>query len=164
MEEIWKEIEGYDGCYEVSNFGRIKANYKYRPSRILKGSINNCYLTVGLYKNKKSKTIKIHRLVALHFIQIVKDKPFVNHIDCDKMNNKASNLEWCDAFENMQHANINGRMNYKTGENHYSTKLKEVDVLNIRSSSLTQKKLSLLYGVGVSTINMIKKRKNWKHL
>jgi len=164
MEEIWKEIEGYDGYYEVSNYGRIKANYKYRPSRILKGSINNCYLTVGLYKNKKSKTIKIHRLVALHFLQTIKDKPFVNHIDCDKMNNKASNLEWCDSFENMKHASINGLMNPIIGEKHYKTKLKEEDVLNIRSSCLPQKELSLLYGVGVSTISMIKKRKNWKYL
>lgn len=164
MEEIWKYIDGYDECYEVSSFGRIKANYKYRPSRILKGSINNCYLTVGLYKNKKSKTIKIHRLVAFHFIENRGNKPQVNHIDSNKLNNYSYNLEWCDSFENMKHASVNGLMNPIIGEKHYKTKLKEEDVLNIRSSCLSQKELSLLYGVGVSTISMIKKRKNWKHL
>jgi len=163
MEEIWKIIEGYN-TYEVSNLGRFKSNYKYKPSRILKGTVINGYLSVGLYENKKLKLFRAHRLIAFHFIDNSNNKPMVNHIDGNKLNNKISNLEWCNGFENMNHASKNGLMNPVIGENHYKTKLKECDVLNIRSSNLPQKKLALIYGIGISTISMIKSKKNWKHL
>lgn len=105
MKEIWKPIKGYKG-YEISNHGRVKSYHKTKNGRILKGSINAYgYVDVKLKReNNRQDTIKIHRLVALHFIPNIENKPEVNHIDGNKSNNKYDNLEWCNRSENIQHA------------------------------------------------------------
>lgn len=109
MKEEWKDIKGYEGYYQVSNLGNIKSfiyfnghEYIYRE-RILKPQ-NNRYLTVRLAKNKKVKQYTIHRLVAEYFISNEDKKPYVNHKDGNKYNNRVDNLEWCTAKENTQHA------------------------------------------------------------
>lgn len=96
--EIWKDIDGYDGYYQVSNMGNVRNAVK---SKILKQQKSrNGYLTVSLTKNNKLTTYRVHRLVASAFIPNPDNKPSVNHIDCDPLNNKAENLEWCTAQEN----------------------------------------------------------------
>lgn len=108
MGEIWKDIEGYEGKYQISNLGRIrsvKTQYK-----ILKPDLYNGrgYANITLIKDdEKFKTV-IHRLVAKAFIPNPKDKPIVNHINGNKLDNRADNLEWCTESENAEHA-------YKTG-------------------------------------------------
>ena len=100
LNEIWKPIKGYEGLYEVSNFGRIKS-LKFGKERIIKGSKDKYgYLQVGLSKNNKSKTFKVHRLVAEAFIDNTDNLPQVNHKDENPSNNVVSNLEWCDAKYN----------------------------------------------------------------
>lgn len=100
MEEIWKDVKGYEGLYKVSNFGRVKS-LKYGRERILKTGKGGYYLTVGLYFDNKLKTVKVHRLVAMAFIENHDNKPFVNHKDEDKYNNNVNNLEWVTHAENM---------------------------------------------------------------
>ena len=103
MEEIWKDIQGYEGKYQVSNLGRVKSlNYKnYEKERILKYGINTQgYLIVCLCVNKQRKIFAVHRLVSQAFIDNPNNLPQVNHIDENKHNNCVDNLEWCDSKYN----------------------------------------------------------------
>lgn len=102
LEEVWKDIEGYEGLYQVSTHGRVKSVFRYH--KILKSRVkNNGYKYVQLYKNGTPYTYYIHRLVAQAFIPNPQNKPQVNHIDEDKENNRVENLEWCTRSENMNH-------------------------------------------------------------
>lgn len=132
-QEIWKDIKGYEGLYQVSNLGRVKSfktnkrkyEYKYMSLVIDKKG----YLTVSLCGNHKRKTYKVHRLVSQAFIPNQEGKTQVNHIDGNKQNNRVDNLEWCTNGENGIHAYKNGlRPNVRTvrcittGEKYYSTR------------------------------------------
>ena len=110
--EIWKDIEGYEGLYQVSNLGRVKSlNYKCtKEEKILKlMSDKDGYLYVNLYKEGKRKTYKVHRLVAKAFIPNPENKLEVNHKDEDKTNNKVENLEWMTCKENINYGTRNER-------------------------------------------------------
>lgn len=107
MGETWKDIKGYEGLYQVSNFGRLKTlHYKgSNKEKILKyGKSSNGYLLATLYKEKHKKVYKIHRLVAKAFISNPENKPQVNHIDGCKQNNNVLNLEWVTCKENIEHS------------------------------------------------------------
>ena len=99
--EIWKDIIGYEGYYQVSNLGRIK---NINTNRILTGDTNNIgYRRVTLYTPEK-KRFFILRLVALHFCEGYQEDLVVNHKDGNKLNNCADNLEWVTHSENDLHA------------------------------------------------------------
>lgn len=102
-EEIWKEIQGYEGEYAVSNKGRVRNK---KNGKILAGAYDGYgYRFVKLYKaNSKPKQIKVHRLVALAFIPNPDNLPYINHIDENKGNNNVENLEWCTASQNQRHS------------------------------------------------------------
>lgn len=111
----WASIEGYEGLYEVSADGRVRTvphvtNGHTVRQRYLKIAAYNSqrYAAVRLYKDGKPKDYKVHRLVAKAFVPNPKNKPQVNHIDGNKLNNSASNLEWCTQAENNRHAIDNG--------------------------------------------------------
>lgn len=119
MEEVWKDVKGYEGYYQVSNLGNIKSleriiensgtrtGYYKIKERILKPRENksrNGYYELSLRKDGKEKRFKVHRLVACAFIENPYNKPEVNHIDGNKSNNYASNLEWTTSKENKEHA------------------------------------------------------------
>lgn len=107
MNEIWKDIEEYEGLYQVSNLGRVKSLY---TNDILKGcKTSNGYLKVNLYKNSVKSTKTIHRLVAESFISNPENKSQVNHINENKTNNMVSNLEWSTSKENNNHGTRNKR-------------------------------------------------------
>lgn len=114
MIEIWKNIAGYESLYQVSNLGRVKSlgNDRTRKEKILKPGKNKLgYLKVVLCKEGKMKTITVHRLVAAAFVQ--NDSLFnneINHIDENKENNCASNLEWCDRQYNANYGTAIERM------------------------------------------------------
>ena len=96
--EIWRDIRGYEGLYQVSNLGRVKS---LRSNNILKGgSYPNGYLFVGLCKHNKVKTCMRHRLVAQAFIPNLLNKPEVDHINTDKNDNTVENLRWVTHYEN----------------------------------------------------------------
>ena len=114
LKEVWKDIKGYEGLYQVSNMGKIKSlKFSHgNKEKILKGNKEKFgYLVVTLYKNKGRKNFKIHRLVAETFIPNPKNLPQVNHIDGNKQNNRIDNLEWCTAKENTNHAHKTGLAN-----------------------------------------------------
>ncbi|WNT43856.1 HNH homing endonuclease [Lactococcus phage PMBT68] len=96
MTEIWKDIIGYEGLYQVSNLGRVKG-------KRMKGlyTDKDGYYHVNLYKNGKMTNTFVHRLVALNFIDNPENKAQVNHIDENKSNNAVSNLNWMTNKENI---------------------------------------------------------------
>lgn len=119
MEEIWKDIEGYEGLYQVSNIGRVKSLEKYVKTgggyglhflseRILKqGKGSRGYLQVRLGNGKKQKMFAVHRLVAQAFIPNPDSLPQVNHKDENKENNCVDNLEWCSSKYNCNYGSRN---------------------------------------------------------
>ena len=132
MKEIWKDIPGYEGRYQASNLGNILAlNYKrsHKP-HLLKQSITyDGYhrVCLGNGSRKNTKRITVHILVAKTFIPNPENKPQVNHIDGNKDNNCASNLEWVTCKENIQHSIKIGLRNpknrhYLYGSNHHCSK------------------------------------------
>lgn len=118
MEEIWKDIKGYEGLYQVSNFGNVKSldryiinkngDKQYFPGKYLTQGVSDNYLKVTLSKSNKQRTFRVHILVARAFIPNPENKPEVNHIDGNKKNNKVNNLEWNTRSENELHAYKNG--------------------------------------------------------
>ena len=118
MQEIWKDIKGYEGLYQVSNKGNVKSlkrvywsGIKNLTPKILKEKIlnthkayNTDYLNVVIYKNSKPKCWYLHRLVAETFLPNPENKRCINHIDGNKRNNNVENLEWCTYAENTEHA------------------------------------------------------------
>lgn len=133
--ETWKDIKGYEGLYQVSNLGRIKSlereifhpltnTYVLHPEQILKiskGKRDRYYL-VGLHQNGKLKTFSVHRLVAIAFIPNPDNKPQIDHIDGNKINNVVENLRWCTAKENCNNPlrikKFLGRNNHYFGKKH----------------------------------------------
>lgn len=108
--EEWMDVVGYEGLYKVSSDGRIKSYHtKFKKPIILKTSMTTTgYRKVELVKDKTKKSLKVHRLVAEAFIPNKENKPYVNHLDSDPLNNNVNNLEWCTQKENMIHSAIFG--------------------------------------------------------
>lgn len=137
--EIWKDIEGYEGLYEVSSLGRVRSLDRIdgaghlRKGKILKPKLEpSGYLRVTLHKESIGKCFRINRLVASAFIPNPNGYPVVNHRDEDKTNDRADNLEWCTVRYNNNYGTRNERIvqtKINNGTyNEYLVNLKKKDV------------------------------------
>ena len=158
--EIYKNIENYEGLYQISNLGNVKSlnNSKFKKEKILKkGLQKNGYEIISLCKENKKKSYTVHRLVALHFIPNLENKKQVNHINGIKTDNIVENLEWCTTSENTKHAYDNGFIDlYKHGK-HIASKLTNIEVSQIRviGKNLKQKEIADLFGVSQVIISNV---------
>jgi len=136
MQEIWKDVNGYEGLYQVSNLGRVESLQR-DVNLILKPRLRrDGYLIVSLSKNGKVKSKPIHRLVATAFIPNPDNKKTVNHKDGNKLNNHVTNLEWNTSSENNKHAyNIGIKIGSMTGkfgnEHNRSTKINQYNKIGV---------------------------------
>ena len=102
--ERWKDIEGYEGLYQISDYGRVKSLRRKKPIIMRAHEDLKHYLDAPLSVNGIEKNCRLHRLVAKAFIPNPDNLPRINHIDCNKHNNYILNLEWCDNGYNQRHA------------------------------------------------------------
>lgn len=161
MDEIFKEVNGTDGKYMISNLGRLKSLCGKQPLFVRYFEDKDGYFKYGIFRKNKL----IHRLVAIAFIDNPENKPEVNHKDGDKQNNRVDNLEWVTRSENAQHSFDNKLQVAIGGEKHYASKLTKAIVIKIRKSKgVTQKSLAEKYKVSQSVICDVIKGKTWKHI
>ncbi len=107
ISEVWRDVKGFEGLYMVSNIGRVRSFTWKMRGKIMSSQLDKWgYLAVGLHDGKRHKRELIHRLVAYAFIPNMMDKPGVNHINGDKQDNRAENLEWATQRENNNHSII----------------------------------------------------------
>lgn len=184
--EIWKDINGYQGLYQVSNMGRVKSlerffmggtDYKQKvivKERILKPGIGktkkDAYPKVVLYKNSKGESVAVHLLVARHFLDNPENLPEVNHKTGVKHFNRAVDLEYVTKSDNAKHAfdtglsDANKAMvsNLQTGENNRMAKLSDFQVAQIRvflKRDFSGNEIAGMFGVKPSLISHIKSGK-----
>lgn len=172
QKEIWKDIIGYEGLYQVSNLGNVKSLNYGRSGKVcllkLKIHTGNYFQVVLCNRKCKNKYFYVHRLVAQHFIFNSENKRCINHKDCNKQNNKVENLEWVTYKENQKHAFANG-LNFSPalkGEQHGRAKLTLKDVNAIRElyskGNISQREIANKYNMGESTISSIINYKTWQ--
>lgn len=166
MKHEMKEIPGYQGRYWVSEHGRVWSAYSMKfltPVEHRDG-----YLKVRLCLRGVETECLIHRLVAVAFVPNPDGKPEVNHLDADKKNNTADNLEWATRSENMKHAAAAGVLAPvdNRGEKNGQAKLTTDQVLQIRAmrGAQTQTHLAEVFGVSRRTIGMIFSGARWPHV
>lgn len=175
--EYWKNIQGFDDVFYISNIGRIKSASRELtyPSRcgnpvtrmtkekmLVLRPTRYGYIQTNLAHNGVNTMWFVHRLVAIAFIPNPYNFPHVNHIDGDKTNNSVENLEWITPKENIAHAISTGLL--KRGANSKCAKLTWEEVRHIRNNTkLTRQELALLYEVNVTTIVNVIKYKTYKN-
>lgn len=120
MQEIWKDVKGFEGRYQVSNLGRLKSLTRKTPCIMVPVVHHTGYVHASLVKDRKRYNVNVHRIVAEAFIPNPEGKKTVNHIDGNKSNNVVSNLEWSTQKENINHAiktglNLHDSFKGKTG-------------------------------------------------
>lgn len=155
MIEEYRKIEGSE--YSVSNMGNIKTS----KGLVLKPRLHRTgYYTVGIDK----KTSVIHRAVGKAFVPNPNNYPDLNHLEGNKLNNEATNLEWCTRKQNIHHSYSLGLST--VGEKRYNSKLTEKEVLEIRAlaGSKNNREISEIYNVTHQTIWGIIHYRKWKHL
>ena len=183
-QEIWKPVLGvndglYDGYYEVSNFGRFKMlprllrhskGMRVSKEKIVQGCNRNGYRTVSFKKDGVKRTIDVHILVARAFINNPNPKKFkiVNHLNSDRADNRAENLEWCDHSRNAKHAYEAGKLKVTRGSERSSAILDEDKVLAIKllyeTGMFSYWKLSKIFNIGKTTIQNILNGTKWAHV
>ena len=126
MEEIWKPVVGYEGLYEVSNFGRVRSIDRWikrlgkidvhRKAVMLKQAVVEGYCKVHVSKNGQTCMLSVHRLVAMAFLPNPDNLPCVNHKDENPLNNVVSNLEWCSIAYNTNYGTAMKRSGESRGK------------------------------------------------
>jgi hypothetical protein len=162
--EVWGDIPGFEGLYQVSNLGQVRSLH-YGKTRILKTSPNNDgYLGLDLFKNGKRTCRRVHKIVAIVFVKNTDNLSEINHINGNKLDNRASNLEWCTRSHNLKHA-FSSKLRTSKGEANARALLTETDVAEIRhryeAGLATYRSLAREFGVSKSTIGAVICRETW---
>lgn len=151
--EVWKDIEGYEGLYQVSNTGKVKSlgNDKSRKEKILKqGKHTDGYFQVSLFKNSKRKTFRVQCLVAKAFIPNPENKLEVNHKNEIKTDNRVENLEWCDHKYNINYGTRNERVSKILTNRKDNSK----NVLCVETNIIYQSIMEAQRNTGISNTNI----------
>jgi len=172
VSEIWKDVVGYKGLYQVSSLGRVKRIGRGKGAqagRILRPMRDGAgYFQVVLYRGGKRTAKMVHRLVLEAHVGPAPEGCEVNHRNGAKTDNCVENLEWVTRSENMRHAYDVLGFESACGEAHGSAKNTREDVLEIRrlaaTGELTQAELGKMFGVDRTTISLIVRRETWQHL
>lgn len=176
--EIWLHVKGYEGKYEVSNFGRVKSLKRTRvgkgggiygvKEKILKCGRKGSYDQAAIHDgNGKRKYALVHRLVAEAFLPNPEIKPCINHKNGIKTDNRIENLEWATYSENSIHAIKNGLFVPEKGSERFCAKLNEKIVLGIKLRIKNGHKLKDIakeHKLNPVTISNIKTGTTWKHV
>lgn len=161
--EIWRDISGYEGRYQISNFGRIKSFWKGKTIILSPALSTKGYLYVRLSKNDKQRNAFLHRLTAMAFIPAAESKKQVNHIDGHKLNNHVLNLEWTTATENNQHAHTIGLQTQGGDDSQAKLTNEQAEYVRGNPNKLTNEQLAKLFGVCRRTISAIQRGLKYKN-
>jgi len=187
MEEIWRDIKGFEGKYQISSLGNARSLYRWRicddgTIKTQKGrmlSIRDAYgyKYFRVYINGKRKNLYVHKELCRAFKEDRDRKNMVvNHIDGDKGNNDLDNLEWCTKSEDVKHAYKMGLVKWQTGgvdwrekavgERHPRALLTTEKVIEIRKlrGTMIAREIAKLYNVSESTIKDVLLRSTWRHV
>jgi NUMOD4 motif/HNH endonuclease len=177
VDEVWLPVSGYEGNYEVSNLGKVRSldrilsNKRHQTrakGRVLKHSFDSWgYPHIGLCRDYGKKfTFKIHRLVAIAFTPNPENKPCVNHLDGNKTNNTAANLEWATSKENHDHAVATGLKRNPVGDNGRARLTPELiqQAKTLRALGNTYASIGRELGVSENHARMVVIGRRWKHL
>lgn len=175
--EEWKDISGFEGLYQASSLGRIKAlctlgvmrskGYSTRSGKILSQKLDKKtgYLHISLMdENGMRKTFLPHRIIGNLFVPNAENKKEINHKKGIKTDNRATEIEWSTSSENQIHAYATGLSVAKFGEDSYATSLTNKIVLEIFNSPLSAKNISLRFKIPIYIIYQIKNGKNWSNI
>lgn len=176
--EVWKDIQGYEDKYQISNQGRVKSLTRIvkqwngnswccrkLKERFLKFGINNGYSYVALLENKIYMQIAVHRLVLLHFVGPCPTDMEACHFDGDRSNNNLNNLRWDTRLNNHKDRHKHGTT--PRGTRNKSAKLNEDQIKQIRlecNRKLPRKVIAEKYGIASSTVGDIRSGRSWSHV
>ena len=180
--EVWKDVKGFEGYYQVSSLGNVRSVERTievtRPSGTYRMTLKGRNMVLGTNKkgykrvelcrqnSKKRHQYLVHRLVAEAFIPNPENLPEVNHESGDKTDNSVENLTWCDRLGNIHHAIEHGFIN-KRGTANWNAVLNDDEVRDIRKKfeqGVTAREMADHYGLHPDTIRDIKRGKTWKHV
>lgn len=169
--EVWKPVLGYEGLYEVSNSGRVRALFStsnfHKPGRILKPWLTyNGYCQIHLMRpGEKRKAKCIHTLMLEAFVGPAPEKCEARHLNGIRNDNRPDNLAWGTHKENSEDSRRNGTM--AIGERQGASKLTAKDVIAIRemrSSGMSLSSIASLFSIDKSNVSAIALRKSWRHV
>lgn len=168
--EIWKAVPGYEGWYDVSNFGRIRSYHNYgngrrREPRMIRAT-KDCfgYLQITLCLQAIHEQKKVHQVVASAFLPKGGVGMQIDHVNGVKTDNRADNLEWVTPKENTLRSVALGLK--PSGERHWNHKLTEQDVSDMRelysTGKCSHRKLGEMFGVSHNTVGRIVRGEGWR--
>jgi len=179
MKELWKDIKDFEGLFQISSRGSLKSlerriscnsGYRLKKEKILTPRLDRYgYPCIFLARGTFRKNLKVHRLVAIAFIDNPNQEPEVNHKNLIKSDNRVDNLEWVDSETNMVHYHSSLKFKEVYGayrnECNPNSKLRQLEIDLIRKLhseyNIKQITLSTLFSVGASQINKIVRRQQW---